>query len=205
MSFEKFEKHGESFSSRISIWKNGSLGVSAGAFNVYELTDKIYVVLFYNRESRCVGLKFSTANEPGAVKMTARNSGGIIPAKAFFENYGIDYSVVRNYVLSWSESAGMLVFDLDLPIDDDECPEYPHAAFVESVFAGVETFFAKHPHSHLTVEEKARVARRLFSMAAHHHMGTSEVAELLEEAVQPGTSGKNRRALAIHKLLNPPK
>ena len=96
-----------------------------------------------------MGMKFSSSNEPGAVKMTVRNSGGIIPAKAFFENYGIDYSVARNFVLSWSETAGMFVFDLDLPIDDEECPEYPHAAFVAAVYEALDRFFAIHPYADL--------------------------------------------------------
>lgn len=202
MPFEKFTKHGETFNPRVSIWTNGNLGISAGAFNVYELTDKIFVTLFYDKEHRRVGLKFSNRpDEPGAVRMTVRKSGGTIPCTTFFKHWRIDYSMVRNYVLSWSEPEGIFVFDLDLPIDDDDCPEHPHAMFVESVYAGLETFLAQHPHPKLSLKARGLLARTLFAMAAHHHLNPQQITHLLESAVEPATAENDRRTLKLHKLL----
>lgn len=204
MPFEKFTKHGETYTPRVSIWTNGNIGISAGAFNVYELTGKIFVVLFYDRDQRKVGLKFSNKpDEPGAVKMTVRKSGGTIPCKSFFNHCGIDSSVVRNYVLSWAEQEGMFIFDLDLPIEDDDCPEYAHAMFIEPVYIGLETFFTAHPQLKIPLNVRGLLARTLFSLTAHHHMKQQQIIDLLESAFESGgTSSNDRRTVKLHKLLS---
>ena len=55
MAFQKFDKPGESFAPKISIWTNGTIGLSSGVFNTYELTDKPYCVLYFNPELNQVG------------------------------------------------------------------------------------------------------------------------------------------------------
>jgi hypothetical protein len=200
MSFEKFDKHGESFAPRVSIWKNGSLGISAGAFNLYELTDRTFVVLLFDRTHSRVGLRFThKADDPGTLKMTIRKSGGVIPCKSFLDYYKIDYDVVRQYVLSWSDKRGMFVFDLELPIEDDDLPEYPHGQFVEPVFAALVGFFEKHPEIVMSVSRKALVARKLFSLATHAHLGQRQIADMMETALDDKKARQNKQPLRIHK------
>ncbi len=202
MAFEKFDKHGESFSPRVSIWKNGTLGISAGAFNLYELTERVFVVLLFDRTHSRVGLRFThRAEEPGALKMTIRRSGGVIPCKSFLDYYKIDYSVVHQYVLSWSEELGMFVFDLDLPIGDDELPEYPHALCVEAVFSVLSDFFNGHPEVVLDGARQALLARNLFSLAAHAHLDRGQIAQVMETALEGQKARQDKRALRIHKLI----
>jgi len=200
MTFEKFAKHGESFAPRVSIWKNGNLNISSGAFNVFELTGKDFCVLYYNRKDHQVGIKFCTsADEPGAIKVSHRKSGGFVAAKAFFDCYGIDYSTTHQYVLVWDEGKGLFYFDLDLPFGDGDTPEHPHAIFVESVvramFETLPTDLKLQPHDY------AVLAHHLFSLAVHLQKDADGVKSLIHECVEMEEAPKDLRLIKVWKLL----
>jgi len=181
MVFQKFEKHGESFAPKISIWTNGTLGVGSGVFNTYELTDKLYYVLFYNPELHQVGIRFlASPSETGASKMTVRKSGGILQAKTFFECYKIDYSVSRQYFLAFNDEERLLYFDLDLPFGDGDIPIHPHAMYVSIAIQALEVEKAG---AEKTAKEKADLTKALFSIIAHKQYNLKRAIALLKKCL----------------------
>lgn len=199
MVFEKFEKQGESFSPKISIWTNGTLGVSNGVFNTYELTDKHYCVLYYSPELNQVGIKFlATPTESGASKISLRKSGGIIQAKTFFDCYKIDYSLSRQYLLAFDDEERLFYFDLDLPFGDDEVPIHPHAMFVAIATESIEKEVGA---LNFDPKDKAELTKLLFSVIAHKHLSLAKARTLLKKCLELKTQPTDAVELLIWKKV----
>jgi hypothetical protein len=199
MGFKKFEKQGESFSPKISIWTNGTLGVSSGVFNTFELTGKSYCVLFFNSELNQVGIKFlASPSESGAAKISLRKSGGIIQAKTFFDCYKIDYSVSRQYILAFDDKERLFYFDLDLPFGDGEIPLHPHAIFVTIAAEALEQELSGLEFS---PKDKAELIKLLFSIAAHKHLSLDRARKLVAKCRAAKTTPKDPTEVMLWKQL----
>lgn len=200
MTFEKFEKQGESFSPKISIWTNGTLGLSNGVFNTYELTGKHYSVLYYNHELNQVGIKFlASPTESGATKITLRKSGGIIQAKTFFDCYKIDFSISRQYLLAFNDEERIFYFDLDLPFGDNELPIHPHAMFVSIATEVIEREAGDLSLSH---KDKAELSKILFSVIAHRHLNLPKARALMKKCIAQKKQPKDVSELLIWKKIS---
>jgi len=117
MAFERFTAGGRSFRPRVSIRKNGQIGLSQGAVQQFKLSDFPYVVLFYDKDQELIGIKPTRdPEEPGAYKLNHKGSSATISGLAFLDYFGIDYSRSQRYEARWDEEHQMVVVDLRAPL-----------------------------------------------------------------------------------------
>jgi hypothetical protein len=114
MPFERFTQTGQRFKPKISIWsKGGQMGLNQGAIVKYNLDNYRYAILFFDREIKRIGIKFTNEeNEEGVINFKTRKTGGVIPAKSFLDFFGIDYSETRKYDLIFDEKSKLYIVDL---------------------------------------------------------------------------------------------
>ena len=163
MPFERFDKPGERFSSKISVWKQGVIHISKGTINYFALQGLDFCNLHFDREQRRVGLQFTGTPGEGSVKLSYREAGAVIPAKSFFDFYKVSYTPSRQYRIEQERQSGLLVFELAAPVE--EYQEHPDGDTVEMAVRVVR----KHVQHewHLTAEAEARLCRYLFEAAMH--------------------------------------
>ncbi len=114
MAFERFTGRGKNYKPRVSIWKGGQIGLNQGAVEKFDLINKCYVIMFYDRETRKIGLKFvENGEEEGAAKMNVRNNAAIIAAKSFLTCYDINHKETDKYDIYIDEQTGYYIIDLD--------------------------------------------------------------------------------------------
>ena len=182
MPFERFEKPGERFSTKISVWKQGVIHVSKGTMNYFALEGLDYCSLHYDREARKVGLQFISSSEmPGTIKLSHRDVGAVIPAKSFFDFYQISYNPSRQYQLEQDPRSGLLVFDLGAPIEGYE--GHPDAHFVEKAFHS-SCSFRQRTRLGLTSEEEACIGRYLFDAGIYLNWTAEDMSSALEELME---------------------
>jgi hypothetical protein len=123
--FEKFDCTGGSYTPKISVRGNGSLGFSQGALRRFGLWDgDWFVQLYFDRKNQVIGIEPS--NTPGTgrahlVKKKIQGKDGrqsvnaYVAAKSFFDFYGIDYSETKSYLAKRDDDTKMIVFQLARP------------------------------------------------------------------------------------------
>ena len=116
MAFERYTKTNSRFSEPIiSIWSGGLIGVSRGAMIKYKLVDYNYAVLFFDKDTKAIGVKLTNdKKEPGAMKLVKRKSGGFsFSAQCFLKFYNIDYGKTKKYDLIYNEIEDLYTFQLE--------------------------------------------------------------------------------------------
>lgn len=113
-NFEKFKNLNARLENRISVTKSFSIGFPTKFYNSNGLRDFKYVVLFYDKERKAIGIQF-TNNENETDKFSISHSkqgyGGHIVARSFFTTYDINPGkYVSKY--EWEKSAVEGVGDL---------------------------------------------------------------------------------------------
>jgi hypothetical protein len=91
-NFVRFEeKHGR-YENRISITGNYSIGLPTKFYNDNKLKDYKFVVLFWDVESRAIGIQFTSDEaEKGAIKIAHTDKyGASVAVKSFFTKHDID-------------------------------------------------------------------------------------------------------------------
>ncbi len=94
MPFERFTRGGRRYRPTVSINKGGIIGFSRGSYHRFSLGRYTHVVLFYDAETRRVGVMLAVdSEEPGAIPLRPRpaESGADVSAKSFLDFYGIPY------------------------------------------------------------------------------------------------------------------
>lgn len=123
-NFERFDFLGSSFTPKISLRNNGSIGLSQGAIHKFGLKDgEWYVVLYYDKEDKTIGIK--PTRDPAGESATRLNKREVtskegkstitshISARSFLEYYDIKYrDKTRSYLASWDPENEMIVVDL---------------------------------------------------------------------------------------------
>ena len=113
MGFEKFTSSGKTFKPKVSIRKYGQIGFNNGAVKKFDLDKYEYVILFYDRENRRIGIKLTNnSSEDGAMKLQKRPLNVAISAKSFLEYYEIPYLKTSRYNPQWDENEKMIIIDL---------------------------------------------------------------------------------------------
>jgi hypothetical protein len=115
MAFERFTRTRTRVSTpKASIWSRGQIGFNQGATEKFNLTSFDYAVIFYDKDTKRVGIRFTKdENEEGATKIIKRPSGGVsFSATAFLNVYGIDHSETRTYNVEYDEENELYVIDL---------------------------------------------------------------------------------------------
>ena len=121
MGFELFVKPGRIYTPSVSIWSRGQLSFNQGAAQKYNLGDYKYAQLFYDRETRRIGIKFTNEEtEAGAIAMTKGRTGFTLSIKAFLDHYDIPHEKTRKYTVTYDESDNLYVVDLGKPLGNDD-------------------------------------------------------------------------------------
>ena len=145
-------------------------------------------------------MKFlSSPSDSSAVKMTLRKSGGVVPAKTFFDCYKLDYSVVRQYSLAFNDTERIFYFDLDLPYGDKDIPVHPHTMFVSIATETVEELKLA---ERMPPKAKAGLVSTLFTLVAHKHLSLTQSRTLLKKCVAADSPPKDRAELLVWKVLS---
>ncbi|MDH4228074.1 MAG: hypothetical protein OEV59_10080 [Deltaproteobacteria bacterium] len=110
MSFEMFTRMGRGNKPALSIRKNGQFGLNSGAIEKFKLVEYGYVVLYFDKARKMIGLRPTVENEEYAQKLIVKKDCGSIGGKAFLDFYEIPYGEkVRKFELKWDESEKMMV------------------------------------------------------------------------------------------------
>jgi len=119
MTFIKFDKRGAKIYKNepsITITRMGIFSIGKLAYEKY-FTDRKYVILYYDPESKIIGLQPTNESTPEAHTIRVFPSGKAISfsAKPFLDFFGIEYaSGSRTYVVNWNEKDGMVEIDLKM-------------------------------------------------------------------------------------------
>lgn len=115
MAFERYTKTNLRMGKpQISIWSRGQIGFNSGAIEKYKLNNFNYAVLFFDKNTRAIGVMLTNdKEEPGAMKLVKRKSGGFsFSAQSFLKHYEIDYSKTIRHDLTYDEKENMYTFQL---------------------------------------------------------------------------------------------
>ncbi|WP_321530727.1 hypothetical protein [uncultured Desulfuromonas sp.] len=180
MAFERFERPGERVSKKISVWKQGVIHLSKGTINAFALNGLDFCSLYYDRDTKRVGLQFlGSAELCGTVKLSYRDVGAVIPAKSFFDCYQISYNPSRQYFLDRDVESGLLFFDLGAPVADGYV-EHPDGRWVEDAFMTLSDFIEERQWA-LSPQDSAVVGRYLFESGVYFNWSAFEMRKCLEE------------------------
>jgi hypothetical protein len=116
MAFERYTKTNLRLGEpKISIWSRGQIGFNSTAIVKYKLKDFDYAVLFFDKDTKTIGVKLTNdKREPGAMKLVKRKSGGFsFSAQGFLKYYNIDYGETKKYDLTYDESEKLYIFQLE--------------------------------------------------------------------------------------------
>jgi hypothetical protein len=119
MGFKRFEgtkyRTGRIGEAMISVWAIGQISFNTDAMRKFELYDFTYGVLFFDEDSRSVGILLTNEpDEKGALKLIKRKTGGhAMSAKKFLAFHEIDYSESKTYPLEYDREANLYVFKID--------------------------------------------------------------------------------------------
>ena len=119
MAFEKFTRTGARIGTpMVSIWARGQIGFNQAVVDDYEIDKFEFVVLYYDKDTKRIGLEFTNNKmAEGACKLAFRKNAGVsISAIAFLKTYKIDYSETKKFDLDYDEDSGFHIIDLDNPI-----------------------------------------------------------------------------------------
>jgi hypothetical protein len=92
MAFEEFKAKGGKFTPQITINKSGGFGLSSGMHRRYGLDKYGGVKLYFDRDSKKVGIRLIEGEEVGMFKLKKRpnEKGAFFSARSFLEAYALD-------------------------------------------------------------------------------------------------------------------
>jgi hypothetical protein len=111
LAFERFVRKGTKLSQpKAAIWSQGLIVFNGAAIGEHKLSGYKFAVLFYDREKKRIGVKFTNdPKEAGARTFRRRKHDGAIYAKAFFAYYGVDFSKAARFDIDYDEKNGLHV------------------------------------------------------------------------------------------------
>lgn len=114
MAFEKFTKtRGRGYVPKVSIWNKGQIGFNEGALLRFNLKQFDYAVLFYDKDNKRIGIKFTNDKEDGTIKFVKRVTGGAsISGKAFLDFYDIRPTENKKYDVVYNAEEGLYIIDI---------------------------------------------------------------------------------------------
>lgn len=113
MEFEKFKYGGISHKPKASIRKSGMFGLNFALIKKYKIKDFKYVVFYYDKKRKVIGLKFTNdENEEGKLKMSIGEKSTSFSGKAFLDYYNINYKTLKRYEVEWDKDREMILIEL---------------------------------------------------------------------------------------------
>jgi hypothetical protein len=120
MAFERFVKPGRIYTPSVSIWSRGQISFNQGCAIKYNLGNYKYAVLFYDQESRRIGIKFTNNEaENGAIAMNKGRTGFTLSGNAFLGYYDIPHETTRKYTVQYDDAEEIYIIDLNNPLGND--------------------------------------------------------------------------------------
>ena len=114
MAFVKFNKPGRSFKPRVSISSRGLISFSGGAVKRFEMDKHEWCALYYDAESRIVGIELLNTDESDeAIRLRLRSTGADISGSSFLSFFDIEIRDTSMYELVKDDESGYLVFNLN--------------------------------------------------------------------------------------------
>ena len=116
MPFERFTKtRSRGLIPKVSIWSRGQIGFNKSAVAKFEIDKFDYLVLFYDKDSKRIGIKLTNDQEEGAIKIIRKlaSGGALVSAKSFLFHYDIGGPETRNYGLELDADSGLIVIDTE--------------------------------------------------------------------------------------------
>ena len=114
MAFKRFTKTGRGYKPKVSIWSRGQIGFNQGSVERFNLKNYKYSILFFDDETRRIGVKFTNdENEDGISKVVVRVGGLSFSARAFLDYNVIDYSKTKRYDVEYDETDDIYILQLD--------------------------------------------------------------------------------------------
>jgi hypothetical protein len=115
MPFERFTDVGRVFRPRASLRQNGQIGFNHGCVKRFGMERFSHVVLFYDAETKRVGVKLTNdKDEAGASSLITKNGNGTVSARAFLEYYQLTPPKTTQYDIQ-ADDTGMLVIKVAEP------------------------------------------------------------------------------------------
>lgn len=112
MAWVKFNASSKDVVPRITVRKNGHLGVSDSALEAYGLKAYKYVSMFIDEDKKRIGFKFTAEKEQGAKEFKMHpKAGAYIPAKGFLKIYGLDKLGLKHLECFFDKQENMLIAD----------------------------------------------------------------------------------------------
>ena len=95
-----------------AVWKTGQIGLNAAVLHELGLAKATHAVLFYDLDTKKIGIRFAeSAKEEGAVKLVRRGGGASIFAKGFLRYFGIDHSKSRRFSLVFDQKQNLHILE----------------------------------------------------------------------------------------------
>jgi hypothetical protein len=113
MPFVKYTGGGRSYVPRASISKTGMISFTEGAKQRFRMSDYGFAVLYYDEESRRIGIELVTdESAEGARRIRHRDTGCDMAAKSFLDFFDIGVRRTTAYQIARDSETGYLVVDL---------------------------------------------------------------------------------------------
>lgn len=113
MPFERFTDVGRVFRPRASLRQNGQLGFNHGSIKRFDMDKFSHVVLFYDVDTKRIGIKLTNdKDEAGACTLITKSGGGTVSARSFLEYYRLTPKKTTQYDIERDEEADMLVIEV---------------------------------------------------------------------------------------------
>ena len=94
----------------LSIRGNGQIGLNYGAIKRYSLGEYKCLKLYYDTETKRIGLKPILAEDENGFKVVVRSDNITIGAKSFLDEFDIPYGgKSRKYDVDWDDENEMLI------------------------------------------------------------------------------------------------
>jgi hypothetical protein len=113
MAIEFFKEMSRGFEPKVSIRKQGQIGLNNGAITRYRLKDGQEFLLGYDKETETIVIKPVKSKEAGSKKLAIRSKTGTISVKGFFDYFSIPYkNKTTSYELQEDKNEGYFFFHI---------------------------------------------------------------------------------------------
>lgn len=112
MTLEKFERQQHPDWPAVTIRKNGTLCINSHAVDDFNLREKRFVTLFFDKKESLMAIKpLDDDSDPAAVRISKeKNRTYVISCQAFLKNCAIPYKAgSKIYRAGWDEKRGMIL------------------------------------------------------------------------------------------------
>lgn len=113
MGFIKYTDNWYYLEPRCSINKKGEIYFGQGAKSKYDLDNCKYLVLYFDKANRKIGMEFMHGNsKEGAIKLRSRNATYYADINKFLDFYGIKQYGLARYYMTRDVASKLITIDL---------------------------------------------------------------------------------------------